>query len=183
MSAPLREGGWREDATLRELFATRPEHEIRLELHYAVADALLAADYDAPVLCSDGRRGVVQRLIALGIVPVDKRVASRFDSEKSLVDLVDAYTAISGLTFGVSSYRRFADLKDTPDLRQYGHAFQRALAKPSVKTADDLYETIAVAMSSKQLAHRIRGAFEATGHILDVAGLSLSLAPPLASRA
>ena len=172
LSEPLRAGAWREDAILSQALADRSDSEVSLELHYAVADVLLAEEYGAPVLCSDGRREVIRRLLELGVVSGAGAGLTHFDSSAtSAANMVEAYAEIAGLTFGVSGYRRFAELKWAPDLREYAASFQRSVSKPGVDTREKLYEAIATAMSSQELARRIEGAFEATSRVLDVAAL------------
>ena len=162
---------WRSDPVLRPLLSGKTESEVGMELHYAVADVLLAAEYDAPVLCSDGRRAVVRRLIELGAVGAHPDVATTFSSEGSVSQLVDSYAKVAGLTFGVDGIRQFADLKWMSPLREYADGFQRVLNNPRTRSVDDLYEAIASALESKALAERVQGAFEATGHVMDLAGL------------
>lgn len=162
---------WQADPVLAKLLAGKPESEVGLELHYAVADVLLAAAYNAPVLCSNGRRAVVRRLIELGVVPAHPGVAAAFSSDKSVTEMVDSYAKVAGLTFGADSLSDFADLKWMSPLREYADGFQRALDEPSTRSTDDLYEAIAKALETEALAKRVQGAFDATGHVMDLVGL------------
>jgi hypothetical protein len=170
LSASVREE-WRSDPALAQLLAGKSDTDVGLELHYAVADVLLAGEYNAPVLCSDGRRALVRRLIDLSVVQARPEVAAAFASDKSLGQLVDSYAKVAGLTFDADSVRTFVNLKWMSPLREYADGFQRTLADPRTRSTDDLYEAIAKAMESEALAERVQGAFEATGHVMDVAGL------------
>ncbi len=162
---------WTSDPLLSSLFAGKDEWVATMELEYAVADVLLAAEHRAPVLCSDGRRAVVRRLIELGVVTARPQVAASFASQQSKSEIVDAYARVVGLTFGTDGMRQFADLKWMSPLREYAEGFRGALEHPGTQSAEDLYEAIAQAMESKALAERVQGAFEATGHAMTIAGL------------
>jgi hypothetical protein len=92
---------WRDDPLLSGLLAGKDATEVRLELHYAVADVLLAKEYQCPIICSDGRRTVVKRLLELGVVPGVTQPTDGPEPPKPLGDLVDAYAQITGLSFGL----------------------------------------------------------------------------------
>lgn len=170
LSEAVRED-WRSDPVLAGLLAGRPEPEVQMELHYAVADVLLAAEYNAPVLCSDGRRAVVRRLLDLGVVAAQPGVLEAFSSETSVSEMIDSYTDVVGLTFAPDGIRAFADLKWMSPLRDYADGFQRVLNDPHVRSVDDFYAAIATALDSKSLAESVQGTFKATGGVMDIAGL------------
>jgi hypothetical protein len=170
LSDPIKDS-WRSDMVLSQLLDKKSNAEVDMELHYAVADVLLAAEHRAPVLCSDGRRALVRRLIELGIVSPDPGVVAGFSSEKSVGEMVDSYARVEGLTFGTDDMRQFADLKWALPLREYADGFQRVLNDPSTQSVDDLYKAIASALESKLLAERVRGAFAATSQVMDLGGL------------
>jgi hypothetical protein len=170
LSAALSED-WRSDPVLAGLLARKSETEVQMELHYAVADVLLAAEYNAPVLCSDGRRAVVRRLLDLGVVAAQPGVLKAFSSDRSVSEMVDSYANLVSLTFAPDGIRAFADLKWMSPLREYADGFQRILNDPRVRSVEDFYEAIAVALESKSLAESVQGTFKATGSVMDIAGL------------
>jgi hypothetical protein len=162
---------WRSDPTLRKLLNEKTEPEAHMELHYAVADILLASEYKAPVICSDGRRAVVRRLIELGVANPDPTVARTFSLQKDVAEMVESYAEITSLTFETDDLRQFADLKWASPLREYADGLQRVLNDPHTQSIDDLYRAIADALESKILAERVQGAFAAAGHVMDLGAL------------
>ncbi len=170
LTIPLNEY-WQEDPVLGQLLAGKDEVDVHMELMYAIADALLAAEHRVPVLCSDGRRATVQRLIELGVVPVEPEIVDQFRRGNAAGQMVDSYAQVTGLTFGTDGIREFVDLKEASPLREYAQGFQRALASPGTASEHDFYEAIAVAMESKQVAEQVRGTFEATSRVMSVLGL------------
>lgn len=164
--------GWRTDPVLSELLEGKSEWAAEMELQYAVTDALLAFEYDVPVLCSDGRRAVVRRLIDLGLIAVDQPTADQFEEPSSTSSMVDSYTSVAGLTFGVDGVRDFMELKGVADLRKYADTFRRVLESPETTKLGDLYPAIAQAMERQAVATKVKGAFETAGKILDVGSLA-----------
>ena len=160
---PVKES-WQSDPLLTTLLGGKSDIEVSMELEYAVADVLLANEYDADVICSDGRRAVIRRLVELGIITASLE-------DKSVSHLVDSYTKVTGLTFGVDGVRRFIDLKWMAPLREYADSFRKTVENPSMRSTEDLYVEIAKAMESITLAEHIGGTFEATSQVMNMAGV------------
>ncbi len=160
---PVREN-WRSDPILSVLLSDMSEPEVDMELEYAVADVLLSSEYAAEVVCSDGRRAVVRRLAELGII-------ASAPEDKLRSELVDCYTRVTGLTFGVDGVRRFIDLKWMSPLRDYADRFRHAIESPDTRSTEDFYTAIARAMESIALAEHIHGTFEAASHTMCLVGL------------
>jgi hypothetical protein len=110
----------------------------------------------------------VRRLVDLGLVVVDQPTADRFEAPSVISTMVEPYTSVAGLTFGVDGVRDFVELKAVEDLRRYADTFRQVLDAPETAKLGDLYPAIAQAMERQEVATKVKGAFEVAGKTLDV---------------
>jgi hypothetical protein len=142
-----------------------------MALLYALADVLLTQAYSAPVLCAAGRRRIVLRLIELGVVEVPVSVADAVRSSHGVLDGLEGYFGIAGLTFTSTTIHQLAVVKWNEKIRSYSACFQNALPSGSGDGLDPLLEKIAEAWSSSEVATEIGGAFSAISRTLGPLGL------------
>jgi hypothetical protein len=159
------------DPIIHSVLKTVPVDSQRMALLYAVADVLLTQAHAAPVLCTTGRRRIVLRLIELGIVEVPAQVAGAVRDSHGLIDGLEGYFALPGLTFTSSTIDQLATVKWHEKIRSYAESFQNALPSGTGDGFDPLLEKIAEAWSASEVATEIGGAFSTTSRSLGPLGL------------
>lgn len=101
----------RHDHVIAPLISGLSDEAQRLALLYATADVLLADAHAAPVLCAPGRRRVVLRLMELNVAPVSSGLAETIDAAGGLVEGIDAYAEVVGLSFASRTIDALSDVK------------------------------------------------------------------------
>jgi hypothetical protein len=159
------------DPTIASILGTLPGDAQHLALLYAMADVILTQAHAAPVLCAPGRRRIVLRLIELGVVEIPAEVAKGIRNSEPVMEGLEGYIDIAGLTFISDSVERLSRVKWNQKIRNYAENFQAVLLDDAKGGFDPLLDNIADAWSSAEVATEIGGVFSATSRSLGPLGL------------
>jgi hypothetical protein len=135
--------------------------DTRYEMH-------LASQHQCPVLCSGGRRRIIQRLVELDAA--EKQVDFVAGSS---IQMVEEYIDISGLMFNPKSLDALYDLRTDKDLRGYADAFVSVMHNFRVEkdVRSRLLLLIRESLDKANLADKISGFFDITSTVLNMVGL------------
>jgi hypothetical protein len=162
-----------DDAEIERILRTVPHNARSQAIQYAVADILLAQEHNAPIICTLGRRALVQRLVELGIgglSPLASEALLRLgvNASSGLQD----YVTIVGLDVISRDTESLGRIKWNPDIRNYATKFQSVLFGVSEQAPiRDLYDAIGQAWESAEARRGLKGFFSATTRTLSVFGL------------
>jgi hypothetical protein len=175
------EGDLLHDEVIRTVLARVPADAQRMALLYATTDVLLAQIHLAPVICAPGRRKLVMRLLELEIAPLAADLSKAIDAAGGLVEELETWTGLVSLRFTSNTIQRLADVKWNGLIRDYSQNFQQALLSASATNVDRLFQDIAAAWDSAELATQVAGAFSATSRTMGPLGLlpGIGIAPGL----
>ncbi len=154
------------DPVISSVLGYLPDDAQHLALLYAMADVLLTQIHLAPVLCTQGRRRIVLRLIELGIVDIPAEVTEAIRESEPMMEGLEGYVDIAGLTFLSDSIDRLARVKWNQKIRDYAANFQAVLLKDADAGFGRLLDDIADAWSSAAVATEISGVFATTSRSL-----------------
>lgn len=133
-----------------------PEHA--MELAGAVADALLVGEYARPLICGSRRRGVLNALIAAGVI----NQGMLYRDASPLAGLrndpvvqgehygatLGNYVGLRAIRFDEPTLELVGAVKDNKDVRSSAESFQTLLSEPNAPgTSDELRERLQVAAS------------------------------------
>lgn len=159
------------DPVIASVLRTLPSDARQMALLYAMADVVLTQAHAAPVLCAPGRRRIVLRLIELGVVEVPAEVTEAIRNSQPVMEGLEGYVGIAGLTFVSDSIDRLSRVKWNPKIRDYAENFQAVLLNDTKKGFEPLLDNIADAWSSAEVAAEVGGVFSATSRSLGPLGL------------
>jgi hypothetical protein len=159
------------DPVIRSVVGRLPLGAQQMGLLYATTDVVLTQLHSAPVLCAPGRRKVVLRLIELGVVPVTKGTATTIRQSGGLVEGLTSYANVVSLRFTSDTTESLADVKWNDLIRKYAEGFQHALVSSADAEPGQLYQDLASAWESAELAGKFAGAFSTTSSVMGPAGL------------
>jgi hypothetical protein len=160
------------DPVISSVLRRVPAPAQSMALRYAAVDILMMSEYMVPIICAPGRRVIVRRLTELDVVDIGCSGSSQLDKGAVLSDSLEGYTVVAGLTFNNDDAYSLANIKWNDRIRQYAQRFQSALTKASDESDNGtLYELIADAWASADLAKDISGTFTATSRTMSAVGL------------
>ena len=143
---------------VRAVLGKMPIDARRMALLYAAVDVILTQTHSAPVLCAKGRRRIVLRLIELGIAEVPADVADAVRRSHAVIEGLEGYVGVAGLTFTSKSIDQLAQVKWNEKVRAYAGSFQGVLLGGSGEgDLDALLESMADAWSSSESPLRSAG--------------------------
>jgi hypothetical protein len=160
------------DPVIRTILRRVPRDARGMALQNAIADIVLSYEHDAPVICSRGRKALIDRLVALEIVPELQQDATLGQASRRMsIDLED-YVTVVGLLFRAENLESLASIKWNERIRNYAGEFQKVLTSTaSQPELGGLYEHIATAWTAVESGEGIASAFSAASRSFSVASL------------
>jgi hypothetical protein len=159
------------DPVIAGVLGRLPRDAQHMALLYAMADVVLTQAHAAPVLCAPGRRRIVLRLIELGVADIPAEVTEAIHNSQPMMEGLEGYVAIAGLTFISDSIDRLARVKWNQKIRDYAGSFQAVLLNDAEQGFEPLLDKIADAWSSAEVATEVGGVFSAASRSLGPVGL------------
>ena len=156
------------DAVVQRILHNVPKHSWFQILRDARYEIKLAYVFECPVLCSQGRRALIQRLLE------SDYESGRIDIvNSSVVAAVEEYVDIAGLVFNPRNIQGLYDLKTDNDLRQYANSFASTIHEfhnePNVRRR--LLELMRDSIGKSAIARSTVGFLDASSTILGFVGL------------
>lgn len=166
-----REDSFLADPVIRSILARVPEGARRQAVVYAIVDIILAAQHQAPVFCSYGRRALIKRMVELtaeGAALSDRTTVNEHPNFSA--DVADYVTTV-GLTFRTEDVPSLARVKYQERIRTYADGFQKVLTSVPGASVEELYEKIAAAWTSSESNQAVSGSFAAASRSFAIIGL------------
>ena len=156
------------DPVICQILHSVPKHSWHLILRDTRYDIRLARTFQCPVLCSKGRRALIQRLIEMDISSGEIRTVG-----ESAVKAVEEYVEITGLTFKPRSIEALHDLKTDKDLRSYADAFVSMIHgfRDQTDVRKQLLELMRDSINKSRIARSATGLFDGSSTVLGFLGL------------
>jgi hypothetical protein len=161
------------DVVIRRVLSRIPKHARGMILADAITDIILASQHKAPVICSPGRKALIDRLVAIEVLP-DTYVSRELTPQVSegIRSGVASYVTTAGITFRTENLASLVDVKWHDRIRAYATEFQRVLtSNVSDVRLNSLYESIAAAWTTVDSNESMKSAFVATSRSFAIAGL------------
>jgi hypothetical protein len=125
------------DSVIRKIIRNVPAYAKAAVLEDAVIDAILLGKYRVPLISAPGRKGIIDRLIQLGVVTKEMLTGSSifelgerpfsFEESQRLTDSITDYVNLTALTFASGDVESLARVKSDNVIRDYAQEFQRAV--------------------------------------------------------
>jgi len=149
-----------------------PRNAWWMALQNAIADIVLSRENDAPVICSRGRKALIDRLVALEIVPRLQQDIALARASRTMASDLEDYVTVAGLLFRAENLDSLASIKWSERVREYAGEFQRVLVSTaSQPELGGLYEHIATAWTAVESGESIASAFSAASRSFSVVSL------------
>lgn len=159
------------DPVIRSVLARVPKRSREQAVRYAIADLLLAHEHGAPVVCSNGRRALLDRITLLTRNSISPEPEKDQVPGASIGPDVASYVIIVGLAFRAETIPSLARIKYQERIRGYAEGFQKVLTKSPEVTFEELYEKIAEAWTASESNQAISRSFTAASRSFSVVGL------------
>jgi hypothetical protein len=156
------------DASIAAILRSVPPISRKQILTDARFEIYLARRNDCPIVCSQGRRGIIERILKREAMPNQPNTIAA-----PSLELVEQYIEVTGLVFQPATLDDLYDLKTDRELRSYASSFRTAMQhfENSKEVRRELLIALQKAMNISSLAKRATGIFDTAGTILNVAGL------------
>ncbi|WP_420645604.1 hypothetical protein [Candidatus Leptofilum sp.] len=156
------------DSVINTILRRVPKQNWQQILRDTRYEIRLAKMYGCPVICSGGRRALIQRMAELD--ESNREVGTV--SESSLKAIED-YIDISGLIFNPRTLDSVYELKADKDLRSYADDFVSLVHgfKDESNVKQRLLELIHESINKSGISAKAAGFFDATSTVLEVIGL------------
>lgn len=157
-----------EDKAVQRALCRIPAYARDQILREAHDEIRLAIMSQCRVLCSAGRRRLIQRLIELNYSSASFPIGG-----ETVASAIQVYRGITGLTFSPISLDDYYHLKADKAIRAYAQAFTGILHSFSdaLNPRDQLLRAMRKAMDTATCAKKASGIFSCTSSALGVAGL------------
>ncbi len=124
--------------------------------------------HDCPIICSDGRRLLIQRLLQLDVIEGKVQLV-----DASSIRAVEEYVDISGLILNPRDLDALYTLKTCRDLRTYAKGFVEVVHgfrnEPDARRK--LLELMREAIAKSEVAANAKGIFNSSSTVLSFLGL------------
>lgn len=156
------------DSVVMSMLEGEVEHACKQILRDAYTEMYLADKHNCQILCSDARKDLLRRLIALDS---DQRSEKFIGSQQ--IEITRQYIKLSGLLFNPATLDILYELKSDKDIRTYANSFRNVMndIHPSGDVRKKLLTELRAAMEKAEISRRVSGYFNNTSTVLSVVGL------------
>lgn len=159
------------DHKIADVLRSIPEDSKPLILEFACIDLVLSDVYEAPIICSAGRRALIERIAELGLYQRSNSSNAQVGARDATRELSE-YFEICSPAFTSRTIDDLAWVKEADSIRDYSQVFQTNLFNQGDDGATKgLFEAIGVAWNDAKVQKQIGGAFDVASRAFDFVGL------------
>lgn len=158
--------------TLSTIFRIPVNHQIMV-LSSILYELNLSREHRCPIVCSNGRKRIIERLIE-----IDKPATHPTTLSSDKLEVIDNYMSITGLSLSPTSLENLIHMKPEPEVREYAKSYLSMLenyqAVPTNSNQLALLELSRNAIEKEKISALASGLFDWLGTLFRLVG-----SPPL----